>query len=179
MKIGIDISQMAYENTGVANYLESLIQSLLKVDDKNQYILFGSSLRQSIKYEVLSIKYKNYKNVKIKIFPLPPSLLDFLWNRLHIVPIEMFLGEVDIFISSDWTQPPARHAKKATILYDLIVYKYPLETDKKIIATQKRKLNWVKKECDIVFCISESTKRDAIEILGIEEKKLNVIYPGV
>ena len=35
------------------------------------------------------------------------------------------------------------------------------------------------KESDIVFCISESTKKDAIEILGIEEKRLKVIYPGV
>ena len=59
------------------------------------------------------------------------------------------------------------------------MYKYPEETAKKIIEVQKRKLAWVKKESDIVFCISESTKKDAMEILGIEEKKLHVIYPGI
>jgi hypothetical protein len=88
------------------------------------------------------------------------------------------IGKVDIFISSDWTQPPS-NARKATILYDLIVYKYPEETADKIIQVQKRKLDWVKKECDMIFCISEATKKDAIEVLGIEEKRLAVVYPGI
>ena len=50
------------------------------------------------------------------------------------MPIENFIGPVDIFITSDWTEPPTKKAKKATILYDLIVYKYPDETHKKIVA---------------------------------------------
>ena len=70
-------------------------------------------------------------------------------------------------------------AKKATILYDLIVYKYPNETDRKIVETQRRRLSWVKKECDLVFCISESTRRDAVDMLAIDENRLRVIYPGI
>jgi len=105
--------------------------------------------------------------------------LDLLWNKLHILPIEWLIGDVDIFITSDWTEPPTIRAKKATILYDLIVYKYPNETDRKIIEVQKRKLKWVKKESDLVLCISESTKKDAEGILGIEENRLKTIYPGI
>ena len=181
MRIGIDISQLAYEKTGVANYLGSLVQSLLKADDKNEYILFFASLRRNIKYQISrfdSARRAN-KKVKIKEYKIPPLLLDLLWNKLHILPIEWLIGDVDIFITSDWTEPPTIKAKKATILYDLIVYKYPKETDKKIVETQKRKLSWVKKESDVIFCISQATKNDAKEILGIEDKRLKVIYPGV
>lgn len=64
-------------------------------------------------------------------------------------------------------------------MYDLAVYKFPKETDRKIVEVQKRKLRWVKKESDIIFCISEATKKDAMEILGIEENRLKVIYPGI
>lgn len=110
---------------------------------------------------------------------MPPTFLDFLWNKLHIFPIEWLIGDVDVFISSDWTQPPTVRAKKATIVYDLIIYKYPEETAKKIVAVHKRRLQWVKKECNMVFCISESAKQDAREILGIEEKRLHVLYPGI
>ena len=98
---------------------------------------------------------------------------------MHIFPIEWFIGDIDFFITSDWTEPPVIKAKKATILYDLIIYKYPEETDRKIVETQTRKLKWVKKESEIVFCISESTKSDAIELLGFDAKRLRVIYPGV
>lgn len=178
MKIGIDISQLAYENTGVANYLSNLIKSVILLDTKNEYILFYSSLRKISQISKFKAQVKSSK-VKIKIYPFPPTILDFIWNKLHIFPIEWFIGNIDIFITSDWTEPPASKAQKATILYDLIVYKYPNETDAKIVATQKRKLKWVKKESNLILCISESTKKDAMENLKLEEKKLHVIYPGI
>lgn len=177
MKIGIDISQLAYENTGVANYLESLVQNIVNLDRKNDYILFFSSLRKDLRFKIKDLR--TYSNVKIKQFKVPPTVLDILWNKLHIFPIENFIGPVDVFITSDWTEPPVKKAKKATILYDLIVFKYPEETHKKIVDVQKRKLKWVKKESDMVFCISKSTTRDAQKILGIEKDKLSVMYPGI
>lgn len=181
MKIGIDISQMAYEG-GVSNYLENLVLKLLEIDQNNEYVLFYSSLRRKIpdskfqilnKYKILNTKYK------IKTFKLPPVFLDFLWNKIHVAPIEWFVGDVDWFITSDWTEPPTKKAKKATIIYDLVVYKYAQETHKTIIETQQKKLAWVKKESKIIFCISESTKNDAQEILRIDKKRLKVIYPGL
>jgi glycosyltransferase involved in cell wall biosynthesis len=174
MKIGIDVSQLAYKNTGVANYLENLVQNLLLLDKKNHYILFFSSLRKEF-----PISKFQYSNVTIKKFRIPPTLLDFIWNKLHIMPIENFIGDVDIFITSDWTESPTKHAKKVTILYDLIVYKYPKETAGKIVEVQKRKLKWVKKETDRILCISESTKKDAAQILGIEPNRLAVISAGI
>ena len=102
-----------------------------------------------------------------------------MWNTIHKHPIENFVGDVDIFITSDWTEPPARKAKKATIIYDMIIFKYPNETHKKIIKTQKRKLDWVKKESDLIFTISQSSKRDIEEILRIDSSKIKVIYPSI
>ena len=177
MRIGIDISQIAYEGTGVSHWVVSLVSQLSKIDKSNQYILFFSSFRRNFQSSIFN--FHSNRNFQVKKFRIPPSLLDLLWNKLHILPIEWLIGDVDVFITSDWTEPPSKYAKKATILYDLIVYKYPQETSKKIIRTQKRKLKWVKKESDLVFCISESAKKDAMEILGIEEKRLKVIYPGV
>jgi hypothetical protein len=177
MRIGIDISQIAYRGTGVANFLENLVPSLLKTDKKNQYVLFYSSLRNNFRFP--SLDSRLYPNVSIKKFKFPPSLLDLLWNRLHVMPVEWLIGDIDLFITSDWTEPPTMKAKKATILYDLVVYKFPGETDRRIVEVQKRKLKWVKKESEIIFCISQSTRKDAMDILGIEEKKLKVNYPGI
>jgi glycosyltransferase involved in cell wall biosynthesis len=169
---------MAYEGTGVSQFIVNLVEHLMRIDKNNQYILFFSSLRKNFQFSIFNFQSKP-KNLKIKTFRFPSTLLDILWNKLHILPIEWLIGDVDVFITSDWTEPPSRKAKKATILYDLVVYKYPNETEKKIVETQKRKLSWVKKESDIIFCISQATKKDAIEILGIPENRLKVIYPGI
>jgi hypothetical protein len=149
----------------------------MRIDQKNEYILFYSSLRRALPKSIFSLL--NNPNITVRQFKIPPTLLDIIWNRLHILPIEKLIGDVDIFISSDWTQPPTLKAKKVTIIYDLIVYKYPEETDKKIVETQKRRLNWVKKECDKILCISEATRKDAKDILGIDEDKLKIAYPGI
>jgi hypothetical protein len=175
MRIGIDVSQLAYSHTGVANYLESLVGELIK-NKKHEYVLFFSSLRRTP--PVTLLKMAEADNVTLKRAKLPPTALHILWNIIHLTPIENFIGQVDIFITSDWSEPPAKKAKKATILYDLIVYKYPQETAEKIVKVQRRKLAWVKRESGIVLCISEATKKDAIEILKIPEDKLKVIYPG-
>lgn len=179
MKIGIDISQIAHEGTGVAKYTRRLVGELLRVDKKNEYVLFYSSLRKQLKDS--QIKKLKDLGAEVKEFRIPPIILEFLWNRLHVLPIEWLIGPVDVFFSSDWLQPPAR-AKKVTTLHDLIVYKYPESFGKKgghdIVANQKRRLRWVAQECDRIICDSETTKQDAREILGISEKRLTVVYPG-
>ncbi|MDP2860286.1 MAG: hypothetical protein Q8N98_01070, partial [bacterium] len=48
MKIGIDISQLAYSGTGVATYTQNLVENLLNLDRENEYILFFSSLRKQL-----------------------------------------------------------------------------------------------------------------------------------
>src|SRR3990167_4286110 len=101
MRIGIDISQLAYKNTGVANYLENLIHHLLKIDKKNEYVLFFSSLRRNFQFSIFN--FQSNPNVSIRQFRIPPMLLDLIWNKLHILPVEDLIGNVDLFITSDWT----------------------------------------------------------------------------
>src|SRR3989344_4257101 len=125
MRIGIDISQVAYEGAGVGEYIRNLVRELLRIDTKNEYVLFFSSMRRKFSPPTGGFNFQSKpKNLEIKTYKFPPTLLDFIWNRLHIVPIEWLIGDVDIFISSDWTQPPTSKSKKVTILYDLIAYKH-------------------------------------------------------
>jgi len=71
MKIGIDISQLVYTNTGVANYLENLVENLIPADLENDYVLFFSSLRRSVPESITTLA-KNNNNVNIKKFKFPP-----------------------------------------------------------------------------------------------------------
>jgi glycosyltransferase involved in cell wall biosynthesis len=190
MIIGIDISQTLF-GTGVGNWVSYLTQEVIKQNQNDSFVLFFSSLRGKVPADLEALT-KSHKNVQLKTFPFPPTLLDLLWNTLHIVPIEWLIGKVDVFLTSDWTEPPVITAKKVTIIYDFIVYKYPEESHNmtsfnvknlilkpNIVAVQKRKLQWVKKEVTKILCISESTKKDAEEILKIDPNRLEVIYPGV
>lgn len=171
MKIGIDISQIVY-GTGVSVYTSNLVRNLIKLDRKNEYILFGGSLRQGGALTDFTSGLKG--NFSTKFFPIPPTALDFLWNRVHILPIETFTGKLDVFHSSDWAQAPSK-AFKITTVHDLVPLKYPKESHPKIVSAHKARLKWVKKQIDVVIAVSESTKKDLIG-LGVSKDKIRVIY---
>ena len=46
MRIGIDISQIAYEGTGVAQYVRLITEALIRAHPEHEYVLFGASLRK-------------------------------------------------------------------------------------------------------------------------------------
>jgi glycosyltransferase involved in cell wall biosynthesis len=190
MKIGIDISQSAFKGSGVGRYTEKLVEAVTELDNQNAYTFFYSSLRQNIDLHLKKI-IESHKHA-LKELSIPPTLLSLLWNDLHILPVETFVGMVDVFLSSDWTQPPTKQAKKITIVHDMIAYRWPeLLTSStslsvknqgisaNIVSTQKKRLSWVKKECDHIIADSEHTKKDLQEYLHISEDKISVVYPYV
>ncbi len=177
MKIALDISQIVY-GTGVSAYSENLIKSLLKVDSKNQYILFGSSLRRYKKLKDFKEELSGFSNVEFKLLKFPPALLEFLWNKLHIYPIDKFVGPVDVFHSSDWLQPPfkSKATKKVTTVHDMVAYLFPSSLHPRIITNQKRRMDYVKKEVDAIIADSKTTKEDVVKFLEIPQEKVTVIY---
>ena len=179
MKIAIDISQIAYPGTGVANYTRDLVANLLLNDKKNNYILFAYSLRRlSIIADFAGTLSSINSNFSFKSFRLPQSLADFIWNGLHILTLEKLIGKVDIYHSSDWIQIPSS-ARKITTVHDLIVYRLPQTSHSSIIKTQKKRLVHVRNECDHILADSYSTKDDLTEILSISSQKISVVYPGI
>lgn len=180
MRIGIDISQIVYEGTGVARYVRLLVRELLTQDTENTYILFGASLRRRREFLKFFETIKSiHHDLQLVVLPIPPSVLDFFWNRLHIIPIEWLIGPVDIFWSSDWTQPPLMTARGVSTIHDLAIFRYPESFANIIVDVQKRRLHWAKKECDLFLCDSLATLNDAIEYLAIPRTKLRVVYPGI
>jgi glycosyltransferase involved in cell wall biosynthesis len=178
MRIAIDISQIIYEGTGVGEYTRQLVKNLLLLDKMNQYILFSTTVRSGWKIEKFRRELGTPENIIVKNIPISQTIGNLLWNRMHIFHIEKFLGRIDIFHSSDWIQPPS-HALKVTTVHDLVVYKYPQFSHRKIIETQKRKLYWVKRECEGIIADSLATKDDLVDCLGIHKSKIRVIYPGI
>lgn len=177
MKIGIDVSSLVYQ-TGVSQYTKNLVQALVDIDKEDEFVLFGGSLRKFSKLKNLIDSYFQSGNLNKKILPIPPFVLDFIWNRLHKFPIEKFTGKIDVFHSSDWTQPPTSSFCVTTI-HDLAPIRLPHLSHPKIVAVHKRRLYWVRKEVDRIITPSSFTKKEAVELLEIDPKKIEVIPEAV
>lgn len=163
MKVGFDISQIAHYG-GVAAYTKNLTNQLSKISELDM-VYFYSSLRKPYQGKLPNVKK----------FLIPPTLLEFMFNRVRKISVDFFIGNVDIFHSSDWIQPPTS-AKKVTTYHDVIPLKYPEWSHPKVVEVHKRRLKLVEGEIDMVIAVSESTKKDLLEITSIPEEKIKVIY---
>lgn len=164
MKIGIDISSVVY-GTGVSAYTSNLVSNLLK-SSSEQYILFGASLRR--RQELLD------SFPQTRTFPISPTVLEFLWNQLHFFGAENFVGKVDVWHSSDWTESPS-NASKVTTIHDLSPFIYSAEMDPKIVEVHTRKMKWAVKECRKFICVSQNTANDLQRIFNVPTDKIAVI----
>ena len=180
MLVGIDISMLVYQGSGVANYTYNLVKNLLLYDKKNTYKLFYSSFRRP---KETKEKLKEFKKLGAKVydFPFPPFLLKLFWNKLHLFPIEWFIGKVDVFHSSDFLRPPtSKTVKNITTIHDLTWKLFPEYHTKDIIYAHEKKLEKTIKYNDEIIVDSENTKNDLLKLYPqIKEEKVHVIYPGV
>ena len=176
MKIAIDISQVVYTGSGVARFTDGLIRAVCEYDTKNEWVFFFSSFRRNLDRSLEElIKSKGHTLIKSK---LPPTLLSFLWNQLHLFSIDSIIGKMDWIITSDWSEPPSKY-KKATIVHDLVYQKFPETVDEVIRKTQERRLHWVQKESSVIFADSDSTKIDLENLLAVNRNRITVNYPGI
>ena len=164
MRIAIDISQVVY-GTGVSHYRRHIAELLPKIDETNEYVLFAGAFRR--RQEILTAF------PKAKVFPIPPVIADIVWNKLHTLPIEKLIGEVDLVHTSDWAEPPSK-LPKITTVHDLIPFKFPRIVPKVILSVHRDRIKWVAKESRRVIVPSENTKKDLVGF-GFDESVIRVI----
>ncbi|MEI6532974.1 MAG: glycosyltransferase family 1 protein [Candidatus Roizmanbacteria bacterium] len=181
MRIGIDISQIVYEGTGVARFTDGFLRSALTYHNNHQWIFFCSSFRRQLDKNLITLIQRS--NQTLIQLPIPPRGLSFISHNLHSLSRELHIfnslfNRIDWFITSDWAELPLS-CKKATIVHDLVFKRYPETVDPVILKTQMKRLEWIEKESEIVFCDSKSTADDLREFYNIDINKICVNYPGV
>lgn len=180
MKVGIDISMLVYQGSGVANYTYNLVKNLLKYDKENEYRLFYSSFRRPKNFYYLS-KIRQL-GAKVYDYRLPPSFLKFVWGKHHLLPVEWLIGRVDVFHSSDFLRPPLLQGTKGiTTIHDLTWKIFPEFHTQDVIEAHAKKMEKTIKYGDTIIVDSQNTKKDLIKYYPNIQKTnyIHVIYPGI
>ena len=96
------------------------------------------------------------------------------------LPLLDWLGpRVDLFHASNQLRNPPRSCRLTATLYDMTCWLVPETHSTANVQASKLFAERVMRRADGLIAISESTRRDAVRILGLPEEKIEVIYPGV
>ena len=166
MKIAIDVRCAGGEKAGKGWYTFHLVQSLLKLDAKNEYILYA---RDGIP------GFSTFKNVRLKLF----SAKGALWH--YQVSRDIKKENADIFFApSSYIIPSILPAtiKIVLTIHDLVAFIYPNTHNKKATIIEKLLLRRALRRAAHVCAVSGNTCTDILQRFHYEPNKIDVIYCG-
>jgi glycosyltransferase involved in cell wall biosynthesis len=163
MRIGISCRSLEYASGGVKEYLVSLLGALLAIDDRNTYVLFHSQSRYLGSFpgaEEVSLDCSNR--------------LVFDWLRL---PGALKAQGVDLAFFPSSNMPPRVPCKAVAAMMDLGYFhgRYRMYRWADTLY-MKRAMAFTARRAEGLLAISEYTKKDLTEILGVPGHKVTVTH---
>ncbi|MDD5342390.1 MAG: glycosyltransferase family 1 protein [Patescibacteria group bacterium] len=176
MRIGIDIRSLAEPKPGgVTRYAEQLLRRLFELDKKNEYTLFLNAWAQTERVDF------DYPNVNYKTTRWPNKLFNSSLVFLKRPALDSLIGRCDVFFAPNLNfLSLSPDCPLVLTIHDLSFELYPK------FLSWKRRL-WHRfisprrlvERADGIIAVSESTKRDLVELYRVSADKIKVIYPGV
>lgn len=166
---------MSKNYSGISWYTFNLLQSIFELDHDNEYILFYNNSKPFV------LPNFKAKNITYTGFKYSNKILNLLFLFTNRPQIDKLIGEVDVFFMPNINfSAISNDCKKVITVHDLSYLKYPqfLTFKSRVwhrIIMAKRSIQ----KSDMVIAVSESTKNDLIELLGMDPYSVRVIYEGV
>ncbi len=185
LKALIDVTPVTPYPSGVGLYVSNLVRSLEAIaaesvePDYTVETLFQPGLKNWLMRRP-SLPDVSCGHQPCHVWDLPVRLsTPLLAGAYHTPPLQDFLAsrmdrrfaQPDIIHGTNYSVCPSRKAKTVMNIYDLTFILYPDFVDnvvKQYRAHIERCLSWT----DLVLTISESSKRDIVEYLGVEAEKV-------
>jgi glycosyltransferase involved in cell wall biosynthesis len=182
MKIGVMLRTIDRKR-GVGIYTNNLMDHLLPLDEKNEYVLFYynlESLGRYAQYEHVREKLVEapISSLRFREFSFPDAASRFIWDQVKI-PIEAKREGVDLLFNPADSVPLFAGCKTIMVLHGSEWYVNP-RMHKLLDRIYIRIMMplYCKKAC-LLISNSELSKRDFVNILRVSEEKIKTIYFGV
>lgn len=177
MKIGFDLRVLASgSQTGVQQYASGLLGALLKDDTQNEYKFFYNG-RKKVE---LNNSWINKKKTKLYSFNQSNRLLDGSLAFFKKPCLDEKIEGVDVYFAPHFLRVATKKALKVLTFHDLSFCYHP-----EFFSTKHKIWHWSAnpqkraREADQIVAVSESTKNDLVNIYGIDDEKIEVIYSGI
>mgnify|MGYP001614201847 CR=1 FL=1 len=174
MKIGIDARMFGQKQTGIGIYIENLIKNILKLNNKNEYILFLKNPSN----ETIEC-FKKYKNVKTVLV----SSAWYSWSEQLVFPWQIFKERVDLMHFPHFNVPVFCPVKFVVTIHDMTPKYFPGNKVGKSFFRRKifdLVMGFALNKSEKVIAVSEFTKNEILKFYqNIKSEKIEVIYEGL
>ena len=162
MRIGIDARLLYYQRAGISTYIRGLLNGLATVAGGEQFVILHSRRDGD-----LTVCW-------------PGAHIARLWTPCHhryeqwLLSLELSIRHLDVLHSPDFIPPFRRRSPAVITIHDLAFLRYPsLLTPAS--ARYYGQVDDAVVSAEAIVAVSESTKRDLLQLLGANEQKIHVV----
>ncbi|MDO8467122.1 MAG: glycosyltransferase family 1 protein [bacterium] len=164
-------------NSGVEEYTRGLLSELFQQGQSDTFTLFYNGLNKVALESQLPIAGRS--NVRVLDLKIPNKIFDFS-SRFLNRPFINRLSKADLIFSPHFNNLAWQGVPRIVTIPDLSFIHHP-----QFFSWRHRFWNWlqnVKRQAqlsDKIVTVSEFTKSDIVDLLGVAPEKVSVIYPGI
>ncbi|MEP7199862.1 MAG: glycosyltransferase family 1 protein, partial [Chloroflexota bacterium] len=166
MRIGIDTRLAHYRRDGgIAQYTLRLLDALVRLDGADQFVVLRHR-RERLANLVAPARHVRARRL------LTPSHHRFeQWT----LPVELSFARLDVLHCPDFIPPFRRRCPAVITVHDLAFMRYPhLLTPES--AAYYGQIARAVRSAEQIIAVSEATRRDLVQLVGADERKITVIY---
>lgn len=172
MKIGIDATALPEKPVGAGNYIIQLVRALAQLETGMEFIVFIQESRMSL------LQVSGRSDFRLVALPDRSPAARLIWEQTAF-PVLVKKNGVDLLHSLHYTRPVTLPARSVVTLHDMTFFLYPqLHTLSKRYFFRSA-IHHSARTADALIAVSESTRQDAIKLVGVPEKKIFTTRLGV
>ena len=100
-----------------------------------------------------------------------------LWSQLRL-PLELSIRRPDLLFVPSHVVPFLAPGPALTIIHDLAFERFPEAYSAGTRSYLRLSTRWAERRCEVLLAVSEATKRDLVELHGIDPERVVVAHPG-
>jgi glycosyltransferase involved in cell wall biosynthesis len=172
MKIGFSAFVMQGGRSGVASYIRELIRTLQRIDQSNQYDIM-MPLREA---DLIELSAPNFRK---SLYPglIANPVMNIAW---HNAILPMSGKKFDLLHVPSYRRIPL--IKKCPIVatvHDVATLTMDAKYDAARMFYNRRIVPAQIRNADEIITVSHYSKKDIVELVGVPEEKITVIYSGI
>lgn len=167
MRIAIDARKL--HDFGIGTYIRNLLRQLALLDTDTEYVV----LTRSTDLGIASQLGPNFQARADRSRPY--SLAEQV-----SIPISLRRARADLFHSPHYVLPPLSRGRAIVTIHDCIHLRFPQYLPNRAAYYYARTFMWsAGRQADRILTVSEASKRDIVDMLGVSEDKITVIYNAI